>query len=63
MDGWGDFENIVEYDATGIDKVSTPSELKEISRYSMDGKQLSSPVTGVNIVKYSDGSVKKVAVQ
>lgn len=61
--GWGDFGKIVEYDATGIDKPTISSDAKEITRYSMDGQQLSSPVKGLNIVKYSDGSVKKVSVQ
>lgn len=60
---FGYFENIVEFDATGIDKVSTASELKEISRYSANGQRLSAPTKGMNIVKMSDGSVKKVAVQ
>ena len=60
---FGYFENIVEFDATGIDKVSTVSELKEISRYSANGQRLSAPAKGMNIVKMSDCSVKKVAVQ
>ena len=42
-DVWKDFGNIIEYDATGIDKVTNRSD--------------------VNIVVYSDGSIKKVAVQ
>ena len=29
----------------------------------MDGQLLSAPTKGVNIVKYSDGSVKKVTVK
>ena len=62
-DEWGDFDNIVEYDATSINNVSTSAETKEVSRYSMDGQLLSAPTKGVNIVKYSDGSVKKVTVK
>ena len=54
------FENIVEYDATGIGGTTISSDVKELSRYSVDGQQLSTPTKGVNIVKYSDGSVKKV---
>ena len=60
---WGDFGKIVEYDPTGIDKVTTSTDAKEISRYSVNGQRLSAPAKGLNIVKYSDGSVKKVAVQ
>ena len=60
---FGYFENIVEFDATGIDKVTTSTGAKELSRYSVNGQRLFAPVKGLNIVKYSDGSVKKVVVQ
>ncbi len=60
---FGYFENIVEFDATGIDKVATSADVKEVSRYSANGQRLSAPAKGLNIVKYSDGSVKKVVVQ
>ena len=62
-DVWKDFGNIIEYDATGIDKVPNRSNVKEISRYSLNGQRVTSPTKGVNIVVYSDGSIKKVAVQ
>ncbi len=35
----------------------------EVARYTVDGKRLSSPQRGLNIVKMSDGSVKKVVVK
>ena len=60
---FGYFEKIVEFDATGIDKVTTSTNAKEVSRYSANGQRLSAPTKGLNIVKYSDGSVKKVAVE
>ena len=60
---FGYFEKIVEFDASGIDKVTTSTNAKEVSRYSANGKRLSAPAKGLNIVKYSDGSVKKVVVQ
>ena len=60
---FGYFENIVEFDATGIDKVAISTNAKEVSRYSANGQRLSAPAKGLNIVKYSDGSVKKVVVQ
>ena len=60
---FGYFYNIVEFDATGIDKVATSTNAKEVSRYSANGQRLSAPAKGLNIVKYSDGSVKKVVVQ
>ena len=60
---FGFFDNIVEFDATGIDKVAISTNVKEVSRYSANGQRLSAPAKGLNIVKYSDGSVKKVVVQ
>ena len=60
---FGYFENIVEFDPTGINNVITSNDAKELSRYSLNGQRLSSPAKGLNIVKYSDGSVKKVAIQ
>ena len=62
-DVWGNFWNIIEYEATGIDKTTTSTDVKEVSRYSVNGQRLVGPTKGLNIVKYSDGSVKKVAVQ
>ena len=62
--GFGNyFENIVEFDATGIDKTTTSTEVEEVARYSVNGQRLSAPTKGLNIVKYSDGSVKKAAVR
>ena len=64
LSGFGDyFENIVEFDATGIDKTTTSTDVEEVARYSVNGQPLSAPTKGLNIVKYSDGSVKKVAVR
>ena len=57
------FENIVEFDPTGIDKTTTSTDVEEVSRYSVNGQRLVAPAKGLNIVKYSDGSVKKVAVE
>ena len=60
---FGYFENIVEFDATGIDKTTTSTDVEEVSRYSVNGQRLVGPTKGLNIVKYSDGSVKKVDVR
>ena len=60
---FGYFENIVEFNPTGINNVITSNDAKELSRYSLNGQRLSAPTKGLNIVKYSDGSVKKVVVQ
>ena len=57
------FENIVEFDATGIDKTTISTDIEEVARYSVNGQRLYAPTKGLNIVKYSDGSVKKVTVR
>ena len=64
LSAFGDyFENIVEFETTGIDKTTTSTDVEEVARYSVNGQRLSAPTKGLNIVKYSDGSVKKVAVR
>ena len=64
LSDFGDyFENIVEFDATDIDKTTISTDVEEVARYSVNGQRLSAPTKGLNIVKYSDGSVKKVAVR
>ena len=64
LSDFGDyFEYIVEFDATGIDKTTTSTDVEEVARYSVNGQRLSAPTKGLNIVKYSDGSLKKVAVR
>ena len=64
LSSFGDyFENIVEFDVTGIDKTTTSTDVEEVARYSVNGQRLSAPTKGLNIVKYSNGSVKKVAIR
>ena len=60
---FGYFENIVEFDPTGIDKTTTSTNVEEVSRYSLNGQRLAVPVKGLNIVKYSDGTARKVVVK
>lgn len=60
---FGYFVNIVEFDATGIDKTTTSTDVEEVSRYSVNGQRLAVPVKGLNIVKYSDGTARKVVVK
>lgn len=40
-----------------------PQEVIEVARYTLDGRQISTPVKGVNIVRYSDGSTRKIFVR
>ena len=59
---WEDFGDIQEYDVSAVNQPAHHSEAKEVSRYSLDGQRLTTPVKGLNIVRYSDGTIKKEAV-
>lgn len=49
---------------TGIDNNSVDATQKqEVARYNVNGELLVAPVKGINIVKFNDGSVKKVVVE
>lgn len=48
---------------TGISAVTTSNDATEVARYTIDGRAISAPQAGVNIVKISDGTVKKVLVK
>ena len=49
---------------TGIDVVGEDgAEASETARYTVDGRITKTPVKGLNIVKYSDGTVRKVMVR
>ena len=47
---------------SGIEDVTTDADAFEVARYTLDGRCISAPVPGVNIVRYSDGTVRKVMV-
>lgn len=38
-------------------------DAEDVERYTLDGTRINTPIKGINIVKYSDGSVKKVVVR
>ena len=59
---WEDFGDIQEYEVSAVNQPAHHSETKEVSRYSLDGQRLTTPVKGLNIVRYSDGTIKKEAV-
>ena len=52
---------------TGIQDVeadkTTEDAVIEVARYNMNGQQISSPQKGVNIIRYSDGTSKKIYVK
>ncbi len=59
---WEDFGGIQEYEVSAVNQPAHHSEAQEVPRYSLDGQRLTTPVKGLNIVRYSDGTIKKEAV-
>ena len=59
---WRDFD-IEEMEVTGIGSVTNDSTVTEVARYDANGQQLSVPTKGLNIVHYSDGTMKKIMVE
>ena len=55
--------NVKVTQATGITDTQTSADVREVARFTIDGKRISQPQRGINIVKYSDGTVKKVIVK
>lgn len=55
--------NINVSDATAISSTAAATNLHEVARYTVDGRRINQPQKGLNIVKFSDGSVKKVVVE
>ena len=63
---WSRFRNVEEFDASvGVDDIDfdESNEVVEVARYDITGKLLTQPQKGVNIVKMSNGSIKKVIVK
>jgi hypothetical protein len=53
---------VADYDPTGISAVSS-NNATETVRYTLDGRQITAPQHGLNIIKMSDGTVRKVVVK
>ena len=48
---------------TSIDEVGVGNNAVPVARYTIEGHRIATPQAGVNIIKYSDGSVRKVIVK
>ncbi len=60
--GWKDFYKIEEIDTSGIVGVSV-DDAEAIGYYTTDGKAVDAPQRGINIMRYSDGTARKVLVK
>lgn len=57
------FLQIPEGTGTAIKGVETSENATVVARYAADGSQISAPVKGINILKLSDGTTRKVIVK
>ena len=57
---WNKFTNIVEGIENAVKSVETDAQAEETERYNVSGQRISSPQKGLNIVKMSDGTTRKV---
>ena len=49
--------------ATAVQNVSSTSEIYETERYDIQGRKIKNPTKGINIIKMSDNSYKKILVK
>ena len=63
--GWTQFfAHVEEFVATATDvTVETAQEATETERYDMQGRRISNPAKGINILRMSDGTTRKVMVK
>ena len=54
---------LTKEEAAGISSVSTTVERHATSFYTIDGQRLSKPRKGLNIIRMSDGTARKVMVK
>jgi hypothetical protein len=60
--GWKKFVWIQEGIPSGI-STKTNEAAKDEERYTIDGKRITEPSRGLNIIRMSDGTTKKVIVK
>ena len=59
-DGWKNFWNIEAIGKSGVQEIQSVIEKAEIGRYNLLGSPVSEDYDGIVIVRYSDGSTRKV---
>ncbi len=60
---WNAFENIVEFDPTAINQLEHNAEKNVSESFNLQGQRISVPQRGVKIIRYSDGTSKKILVK
>ena len=68
-DYWKEFKEIIEIDPTGIEQISVQGngygniDQEGATWYTIDGKRASEPQRGLNIIRMSNGTTKKIVVK
>ena len=47
----------------GIESIKTDVEATEVARYDLQGRKIDKPQKGINIIRYSDGTTRKVVIK
>ena len=63
-EGWSLFRNIKTFDTAQVLIIpdNTEYNVVPVSYYNLSGEKLDYPHSGLNIVKYSDGQIRKVLI-
>lgn len=48
---------------TGVEETAAEGDVREVARYSLNGCKLAAPQKGINIIRMSDGTTRKVLVK
>ncbi len=62
-DQWQDFMSIVEIDVSPVADILAGGNAEAVGYYTTDGKQVPTLQRGVTIVRYSDGTARKVLLK
>lgn len=57
---WKNFWNLQGVDLSGVDDVTAESDVTETGRYDLNGRPITDGYEGIVIIRYSDGSARKV---
>ena len=52
-----------DVDPDGIGGIRADEEAAEVARYDIQGRAIDKPQRGLNIIRYSDGTTRKVVVK
>ena len=57
---WKNFWNISEYDGSGVENIASDQTKFEIDRYNLQGQKVNDTYRGIILVRYSDGTTRKM---